>query len=286
MGLFSLNYSKPGPGVSKDAPKKKGIFLYFELLGRKFFKLIQVSWLCCLTSIPYILAMFFFITTFFGGNIQQLFSAGADSGLFSHENINIIIFMVNALLTMLFFVLWGSGPAFAGFAYVTRCFTREEHSWVLTDFFQKMKENFKQSIILVVIDFVVLFFLSNAIIQYWTLYLAKNQFVWLVLLYVCILVFVIYTLMHYIIYQVMVTYDCKFRDLLKYSLLIAFGKGPINLILTIIPVAILYVLFNYLQPIPAVIIVLVILFGFLRYPLEFYAARTIQRILNGSTKPQ
>ena len=32
MGLFSFNYAKPGPGVDRDAPKKKGIFLYFELL--------------------------------------------------------------------------------------------------------------------------------------------------------------------------------------------------------------------------------------------------------------
>ena len=31
MGLF--DYGKEGPGVSKDAPKKKGVFLFFELLN-------------------------------------------------------------------------------------------------------------------------------------------------------------------------------------------------------------------------------------------------------------
>lgn len=284
MGLFSFNYAKPGPGVSKDAPKKKGVFLYFELLGRKFFKLMQVSWLYCLTSIPYIVAMFFFVTTFFGGHIQQIFSAGVDGGVFNPEDVNLIIFIISALLTMVFLVLWGSGPASAGLAYVTRCFTREEHSWILSDFFGKIKENFKQSIIFVVIDFVVLFFMSNAIIQYWNLYTAKNQLVWLMLLYVCILAFVIYTFMHYNIYQIMVTYDCKFKDLLKNSLLLALGKAPVNLILTIIPIAVLYLLFNYLQPVPAVMVVLVLLFGFLRYPFEFNGARTIQKILNTSTE--
>ena len=33
MGFF--NYDKEGPGIDKNAPKKKGIFLFFELLGNK-----------------------------------------------------------------------------------------------------------------------------------------------------------------------------------------------------------------------------------------------------------
>lgn len=48
-GLF--DYEKPGPGIDKNAPKKKGIALFFEILGAKFFNLIVLSlmyWLCCL----------------------------------------------------------------------------------------------------------------------------------------------------------------------------------------------------------------------------------------------
>lgn len=205
--------------------------------------------------------------------------------MLNQEKIDPTIFLIiTVLTTVLFLVLWGSGPASAGLAYVTRCFAREEHSWILTDFIGKMKENFKQSMLIVFIDFFVLLFLPYAIMQYWTLYVAKNQFVWLILFCVCIHAFTIYTFMHYTIYQIMVTYDGKFRHLLKYSLLIAFGKAPMNLLLTIIPVAILFVLFNYLQPIPAMIIVLGLLFGFLRFPVEFYAVRTIPRILSTSTE--
>ena len=33
MGLFT-NYTKEGPGVDKDAPRKTGIGRFFELVGR------------------------------------------------------------------------------------------------------------------------------------------------------------------------------------------------------------------------------------------------------------
>ena len=39
------------------------------------------------------------------------------------------------------------GPATAGFTYVLRNFSREEHSFVWMDFFDNFKKNFKQSFI-------------------------------------------------------------------------------------------------------------------------------------------
>ena len=54
MSLFGglFNYSKPGPGVDKDAPKKKRFFYFFELYGRKFWKLIELNLLYLLCCIP------------------------------------------------------------------------------------------------------------------------------------------------------------------------------------------------------------------------------------------
>ena len=43
MGLFKANYAKPGPGVSKDAPQKRRIIVFFEILGRKYWKLAQAN---------------------------------------------------------------------------------------------------------------------------------------------------------------------------------------------------------------------------------------------------
>ena len=52
MGIFN-RYLKEGPGVEKDAPKKKGIFLFAELVKRKFFLMLKANALYSLVSIPF-----------------------------------------------------------------------------------------------------------------------------------------------------------------------------------------------------------------------------------------
>ncbi|MBE6757287.1 MAG: DUF624 domain-containing protein [Ruminococcaceae bacterium] len=47
-----FNPAKEGPGVSKNAPKKKRFFLFWELYFRKFFKLIQANFIYILFSLP------------------------------------------------------------------------------------------------------------------------------------------------------------------------------------------------------------------------------------------
>lgn len=52
MGFFRKNYSKPGPGISKNAPQKKRFFLFWDIFGRKFGKIVQVNLLFIMFSIP------------------------------------------------------------------------------------------------------------------------------------------------------------------------------------------------------------------------------------------
>lgn len=284
MGLFSFNYAKAGPGISKDAPKKKGIFLYFELLGRKFFKLCQATMLCTICSIPYFVLMTLFLYTFFGGYVSEIITALFSGDASVQLNVELLTILTSSVVAMLLFCLWGSGPASAGFAYITRCFTREEHAWVLSDFFKKFKENFKQSMILVVIDFVCVFFVFNAIIQYRNMYATQNSFVILLLMYLCIMSFIVYTFMHFHIYQIMVTFECKFIDLLKNSLLVALGKAPLNLLLSVLVSGLVIVFYFYVQPGFVLFFSVVAAYGLLRYPIEFYSARTVQRIMKDTSK--
>ena len=52
-GLFGLfNYDKEGPGVAKNAPKKRPFFAFMEIYGRKFWKLAIAGLLWALTSLP------------------------------------------------------------------------------------------------------------------------------------------------------------------------------------------------------------------------------------------
>lgn len=52
-GLFGrFDYSKEGPGIRKDAPKKKAIFLFFETFFRNFFKFFSINIVYVLLSLP------------------------------------------------------------------------------------------------------------------------------------------------------------------------------------------------------------------------------------------
>ncbi|MEG0853338.1 MAG: YesL family protein, partial [Angelakisella sp.] len=56
MSFFGLgpNYNRPGPGIPKDAPKKKGAALFFEILGREFWSLLVLNLTYVLACIPII----------------------------------------------------------------------------------------------------------------------------------------------------------------------------------------------------------------------------------------
>ncbi len=49
-GLF--NYTKEGPGIEKNAPKKRSFIVFFEIYGRKFWKLFQANALFLLVNLP------------------------------------------------------------------------------------------------------------------------------------------------------------------------------------------------------------------------------------------
>lgn len=52
MGFFSVNYNKPGPGIEKDAPKKKGLALFFDIYLRAFWELLKLNFIFILFCIP------------------------------------------------------------------------------------------------------------------------------------------------------------------------------------------------------------------------------------------
>lgn len=52
-GFFGLfNYEKEGPGISKNAPKKKTFIVFFETFFRNFWKFITINLFYCLISLP------------------------------------------------------------------------------------------------------------------------------------------------------------------------------------------------------------------------------------------
>ena len=94
-GFFGLfDYSKEGPGISKNAPKKKAFFVFFETFFRNFWKFM----------------------------------------------------LINVVYVLLCFPIVTHGMATAGITNVTRNIARDKHSFGISDFFETIRKNLKQSL--------------------------------------------------------------------------------------------------------------------------------------------
>lgn len=238
-GFFGIgDFTKEGKGVDKDAPKKRGIFAFFELFFRKFWRLCKLNMLYLLACIPTLIVVFLvsgLISSTLLNNSAGVLAAAMglsapDTGNAEFmKNIALLDLVIRAAICLLFTVLWGMGPVTAGYTYILRNYSREEHAWLWSDFWQYTKENFKQAICVWVIDVVAMPVMIIAFLFY-----SRSQGAIMYLKYlICIMAF-IYTMMHFYIYPMMVTFRLSLKDLYRNALLFAIGKLPLNILVLVI----------------------------------------------------
>lgn len=101
-----------------------------------------------LVSIPAIVISFLLSTYF-------LMSAASLAGVDVVKNSSSLD-ILSFLFAIVFFQITGSGPASVAKSYVLRKYVRDTHAWVVSDFFENIKRNFKQGIAVYIINTVVL----------------------------------------------------------------------------------------------------------------------------------
>ncbi len=269
MGLFSFN-TAPGKGIDKDAPKKKGIFRYFEIILRKFGKLWKVNMMYFLLSLPF-LAILTFISPVTEGFIK---SFGAISDI---ETVGALGLLLKVYIGASLLVLLGSGPASAGYAYILRCFTREEHAWIFSDFKDKFLENFKQGIFVSILDIIAFLLIVNGLTFYYPLYLQSGNIALLLACCFMILVSLILVFSHFYIYQLMVTFKQTIGQLYRNAVILALANLPQNVIFLLLSVAVTFISFYFLSTVFSLVVFFIIGYSLLRFPIEYYAARVIEK---------
>lgn len=229
MAKFITKESRPGPGISKDAPEKRRFFLFFEVLGAKFGKLIQLNFIYILTLIPLLFGLYFSVsinTANIGS--EPLFRITPDY-------ISIIVLIASVFLT---------GPATAGFVYVLRNMQRREHAWVWSDFWAQYKRNFKQGSAMAAIDLVGYTLLYVAFSFYMFIMPQDMPQIGNMMPYLASgvvgLIAIVFTWAHFYIYTMMVTFELKLSKILKNSFIFALGKVPLNIFITLIIGALLW----------------------------------------------
>ncbi len=277
MGMFQW-YMKEGKGVEKDEPQKRGFFRFMDIFFRKFWRFLRLNLIYVLLSIPTFVVVFL-LSGLISGNVlnagMQNFIAAVlqlpAPDMANPEFAQLVLWidlLVRLVISILFMALWGMGPVTAGFTYVLRNFSREEHAWVWSDFLEHTKKNFKQAIALWLIDIVVFALVSVAIMFY-----GSQGGYFFVLMYLMIMLLIVYTIMHFYLYPMMVTFKLSMKDLFRNALIFALGKIPSNflvlLMLLAIHVGLLYVVLMYLGSFMGIgIFVLAILYLFILHSLS------------------
>lgn len=247
MGLFSINYNKPGPGVSKDAPVKKPFFRFWEEYFRKFFDLIKLNMLFAIPTAVTIVLVFAF--GFFISGINQSPS----------------------FLGYLPFVLLS--PFVAGLTFVCRNYAREEHAFILSDFWDAVKNNWKQFLVNGLICY-VFYMLMSVAISFYSTQVQQNSLLYVPLV-VCLVLAFLFICAQFYIPVMIITFDLSLSKIYKNALIFAIiGLWRNLMLIAIIGVFILAAVIFFLVLPPLAIMVLLVLlifwaFGFFGFLVNF-----------------
>lgn len=223
MGLFNSNYTKPGPGIEKDSPKKKGLSLFYELLFRKFWRLLQLNLLYIVTLLP-TFAVVFVLSGMISNKIavDPTLLPGLSLDTVTAARVSVTADLLTRLIvSILFTILWGGGPATAGFVYILRSYVQENPVFLLSEYFGRVKSNFGQALAVWVIDVIIFVAMCYAYCFYGAL-----PGILYVLKYVILVLAFFYTLIHQFLYHLLITYKLSIVKLYKNSALFALSSLP------------------------------------------------------------
>lgn len=292
MGLFYSNYSTPGPGVAKNARRRKGIARFYEIFFRKFWDLIKLNLLYIITLLPTFAVIFLLsgiISNKFGYSeslINALQSSGQSLSELDVANISVTMdLLIRFTVSVFFTIFWGGGPVTSGFVYILRSFLWEDPVFLVSDYFKRIRMNLKQSLIVWIIDIAVFVAMCLAYFVYNSmpsiLYFLK---------YVILVLAFFYTMLHLYIHHIMVTYELSIPKLYKNSALFALSSLPFS-VLTILVVSFVILIFPSIAFTSAndtiatvfmvlvIAIVLLLLFSFCGLYIECNAVTQIKKYI-------
>lgn len=270
MGLFGFgtNYNKPGPGVEKDEIPKAAPARYFEILVRKFTKLVQVN---LLFFVPFIIAFGLSLLIFIIPFPYKVIQLQSESGIIQMD-----LWLIYLCPIPFIFL----SPFISGMTIITRNFVREEHAFIWSDFIKTTKSNIKFSLLNGVICYVAYVLLSFSIVFYYSQ--TENSWLFYIPLFLCLIFALLFVFAQYYITTMIITFELSFKNIYKNAFIFALlGLGR-NLLLTVLIsaliVAAIYIPLEYLFLILLVLCPFIV-FAFLSFTINFATYPVIKKYL-------
>lgn len=163
-----------------------------------------------------------------------------DAGEFTRAD---VLSVISTWLLLLIPCIAITGPFNAGVTYVLRNWARDQHSFILSDFRDAVKGNWKQALPVSLISGIMPFMVFMAVQFYGGM--VQNSPIFMVPVALVILVGALWSMATMLMYVMMVTYTLKLTDVIRNSILLTIGKLPyavlfklITLILPILGIAV------------------------------------------------
>ena len=205
MGLF-YNYNKTGKGVDKNAPQKSRIVLFFEILLRHFWKIMEVNLLYSVFILPAFLAVFSFFVV---SDITMKF-------------------VISGLCTVVFFAVFG--PATTAVFKVMKNYSTERHVFIIREFKRGFTESFGKSLAAGIINIIVYISVYAAVTVYPKMAEAVGSDFIYVMMVLSISLGVAVTLISFYVYIMIAVTDIPLKDIIKNAVVLTVYEIKKNLL--------------------------------------------------------
>lgn len=286
LGNFfnSFYYGKAGKGDfnPENLPGNR-VQLFFEMLRVRWSALMRLNLLYVLIWLPALLWTLLNVMTAYNVLVEV-----ADGVILESEMGDQLLGLLRTWLVFLFPCIAITGPVTAGVSLVARNWARDQHSFLLSDCKDAIKENWKQALVVSTLTGLVPLILYTSYFVYGDL--TAQYGIWFMLPQILVLLIGLFWLLSMqIIYTLMVTYKLTFKNLLKNSFLLAIGKLPLSIGIRLVSLAFPLLCVAVLWFIPSVtvyallVLVLYLLFfglAFNRFLYASYANAVCEKYIN------
>ncbi|NMA95413.1 MAG: DUF624 domain-containing protein [Clostridiales bacterium] len=231
-GFFNrMYYGDPRkPDLRPEDMPDNRFKLFFTVLRVRIWKLIQLNLLYAIFWIPSFALLYIQSTV-----TQQ-----------TGEPLSILFFL---LLTPCLMI---AGPATAGVTYVIRDWSRDEHAWLFSDFKDAWKVNWKESLLIMLINALALLIFYINVNFYRQMIVEKWGF--MLLYYFILIMGFIYLMMNMFLFPMLITYKLKVRQIFKNAFIFTIAELPRNIFIFAISAGIFLLSASYILSIPAFIL--------------------------------
>lgn len=274
-----FDFDRDGKGVEKVDEGPKNFKNFFKFFGRKFYKLLSVNLMMVFLVLPIIVAFFVYImgptteastsvlyptaysASFISQNPATDLLLNVKSFQLSVPIHNSYVYYIIAAIAVVYIVTFGWQNV--GSNYLLRGMVRGDAVFIISDYFYAIKKNLKQGFWIGLFDALVIFAL---VVDFMFFYYQPSSYGMEVMYFVIVALIIIYVMMRPYIYLQMITFDMKFKKILKNALIFTvLGiKRNIMALVGILAIAALnFALIMLLMPLNIILPVILPIFYFI-----------------------